>query len=147
MHAPPSDLPDPSLLVRIEDHFWAPDGAVPESAAIVVRGGPIRAEKFLAHATRQAREYSFRGSNMASLSVDLVVNWSLERILREQLSTYSRYATCALAALSERGFDALATGKPPHADVVLPALSILEAERLVGLFAPDENRNPYKRRR
>ncbi len=85
---------------------------------------------------------------MASLSVDLVFDdWPVERIVQDQLSTYSRYATCDLVALVKGGFETLATGRPPHADVVLPALGIVEAERLANLFAPSETRNPYKRRR
>lgn len=142
------DLPDPALLVRIEDHFWIANGSVPPDAGVAVRGSPITADKFLAHATRQAREYSLRGTNMASLSVDLeTAEWPLERILAGQLSTYTRYATCPMAALLDGGFEVLATGRPPHADVVLPALSIVVAERLAGLFASSETCNPYKRRR
>jgi len=41
----------------------------------------------------------------------------------------------------------LATGRAPHADVVLPSLTIVEAERLSELFADHEDRNPYKQRR
>jgi hypothetical protein len=43
--------------------------------------------------------------------------------------------------------DALFTGRAPHADVVLPSLTILEAQRLSQLFARHEDRNPYKQRR
>jgi hypothetical protein len=142
------DLPDPGLLEPIEGHLWTADGSVPANANVTVRGSPITAEKFLAHATRQAREYSFRGANMTSLSVDLVMaEWPLDRILEQQLATYTRYATSPVADLVAAGFDVLATGRPPHADVVLPALSIVETERLSRLFAPSETRNPYKRRR
>jgi hypothetical protein len=65
------DQPDPALLAPIEDEFWTENGIVPTDASVAVRGAPITADKFLAHAVRQAREYSFRGANMASLSVDL----------------------------------------------------------------------------
>lgn len=148
MDDPEIALPDPEQLTPIEDHFWTEGGVVSASASVAVRGAPISGEKFLAHATRQAREFSLRGANMASLSVDLVIEqWPLERILADQLMTYSRYATCPVGDLRLAGFAVLATGRAPHADVVLPALSIVEADRLARLFVPNEAQNPYKRRR
>lgn len=141
-------LPDPASLVPIEEEFWTEDGRVPAEATIAVRGAPITGEKFLAHATRQAREYSLRGGNMAAVSTDLVLSsWPLQRILADQLATYSRYATCPVERLVEGGFEVLATGAPPHADVVLPVLGIVEAERLARFFAPTEEANPHKDRR
>ncbi len=141
-------LPDPRLLVRIEEEFWTDDGTVPPDVSPVVRGAPISAEKFFAHALRQAREYSLRSTNMASLSVDLVLpGWPLDKILAGQLATYTRYATCSVANLRQAGFEVLATGRAPHADVVLPSLTIVDAERLSELFADHEDRNPYKQRR
>lgn len=119
MVPPELDLPDPALLEPIEDQFWTADGALPRSALVVVRGAPITAEKFLAHAARQAREYSLRGLNMASVSVDLVMDeWPLERILDGQLATYTRYATYAVADLVAEGFEVLAT----PADRLTPTL-------------------------
>jgi hypothetical protein len=135
-------LPDPADLTPIELEFWTPQGRPPADASVVVRGAPITAAKFLEHATRQAREYSLRGANMASLSIDLVLpEWPLDRILTEQLATYRRYAATAVATLTEEGFEVLATGQRPHGDVVLPSLSIVEAQRLAELFAPYEQRN------
>jgi hypothetical protein len=84
-------LPDPTSLAPIEAEFWTPEGRVPNESDFVVRGSPVTAEKLWTHALRQAREYSYRGENMASVSVDLVLpDWSLERILSTQLATYSR---------------------------------------------------------
>jgi hypothetical protein len=141
-------LPDPRLLVRIEEEFWTDDGTVPPDVSAVVRGAPINGDKFFAHALRQAREYSLRGTNMASLSVDLIFpGWPLDKTLAEQLATYTRYATCPVTDLRQAGFEVLATGRAPHADVVLPSLTILEAQRLSQLFARHEDRNPYKQRR
>jgi len=141
-------LPDPRLLIRIEEEFWTDDGTVPPDVSAVVRGAPISTEKFFAHALRQAREYSLRSTNMASLSVDLVLpGWPLDKILAGQLATYTRYATCSVTDLRRVGFEVLATGRAPHADVVLPSLTIVEAERLSELFASHEDRNPYKQRR
>lgn len=85
---------------------------------------------------------------MAAVSSDLVVPlWPLERILTGQLVTYSRYATCSVERLVDHEFEVLATGAPPHADIVLPVLGIVEAERLARLFAPNEELNPHKDRR
>jgi len=142
------ELPDPAVLDPIEDKFWTPGGTAPLDAALVVRGSPIRGERFLEHAIRQAREYSLRGANMASISVDLVLpGWPLERILARQLRNYSRFATCEVTALIDESFAVLATGKRPHADVVLPVLGIVEAERLAELFRLTEARNEYRVRR
>src|SRR5205809_555983 len=72
--------------------------------------------------TRSVRPVSTasRGRNMASVSVDLVLpDWPLERILSHQLATYRRYATCEVGTLVSSGFEVLATGDRPHADVVL----------------------------
>lgn len=132
----------------IENQFWTDDGLVPSEATVAVRGAPITGPKFLAHALRQARLYSLRGTNMASISTDLILpSWPLERILEGPLATYSRYATCSVASMVAAGFEVLATGAPPHADVILPMLGIVEAERLATLFAPNEDANPYKDRR
>jgi hypothetical protein len=142
------ELPDPAVLAPIEDTFWTPDGHVPSEAEVVVRGSPITAEKLWTHAARQAREYSYRREHMASVSVDIVLpGWPLERILVSQLGTYSRYATCPVAALAEAGFEVLATGAVPHADVVFLAVDSLWAERFAALLAGSEQRNPYKSRR
>ena len=142
------ELPEPALLTAIEGSFWTPDGEMPSEAEIVVRGSPITAEKLWTHAIRQAREYSYRGEHMASVSVDIVLpGWPLDGILAVQLETYTRYATCPVQALVEAGFGLLATGAIPHADVVFPAVDSLWAERLAALLAGSEQRNPYKARR
>lgn len=142
------ELPDPAALTAIEDTFWTADGQVPSEAEVVVRGSPITPEKLWTHAIRQAREYSYRGERMASVSVDTVLpGWPLDRILAAQLATYTRYATCPVQALVEAGFGLLATGAMPHADVVFPAVDSLWAERLAALLAGSEERNPYKSRR
>lgn len=142
------DLPDTASLASIEDDYWTDGGLVPPEATVAVRGAPITGEKFLANALRQAREYSLRGKNMPSISIDLVLpSWPLDRILAGQLATYSRYATCPVSRLIEHGFQVFATGAPPHADIVLPALGIVEAEKLAALFRPHEEPNPHKDRR
>jgi hypothetical protein len=52
-----------------------------------------------------------------------------------------------VATILDEGFEALATGKRPHADLVLPALGIVEAEQLAELFRPTEAKNDYRARR
>ena len=141
-------LPDPAGLTPIETEFWTPGGRVPNESELVVRGSPVTAEKLWSHALRQAREYSYRGQHLASVSVDLVLpDWSLERILSTQLATYSRFATCSVADLVEAGFSVLATGAVPHADIVLPAVDSLWTERLAEVLAVSDQRNPFKSRR
>jgi hypothetical protein len=109
----PVSLPDPDMLTPIEEEFWTGDGAMPPGASLAVRGAPISAEKFLAHAVGQAREFSLRGANMASVSVDLVLaDWPLERILANQLATYTRYGTCRVDDLEGRGFEVFGDGSP-----------------------------------
>lgn len=85
---------------------------------------------------------------MASVSIDLILpDWPLDRILARQLRHYPRYATCEVTALLAERVEVLATGRRPHADVVLPALGIVEAERLAELFRPTEARNEHRVRR
>ena len=85
---------------------------------------------------------------MASISVDLVLPaWPLDRILSGPLVTYGRYATSTITSMRAAGFELLATGAPPHVDVVLPAADTLCAEALAQLLLPSEQPNPFKSRR
>jgi hypothetical protein len=63
------------------------------------------------------------------------------------LRYYPRYATAEVATLIDEGFEVLATGKRPHADLVLPALGIVEADRLAERFRATEAKNEYRARR
>jgi hypothetical protein len=82
---------------------------------------------------------------MASLSVDLILpDWSLERILAGQLVTYTRYATCTVVDLKAHGFEVVATVLRPHADVVLPALTIVETAQLSDLFGGARGTQPVQ---
>jgi hypothetical protein len=143
-----ASLPDPAALAAIESEFWTSDGVVPTDAELVVRGSPITPEKLLAHALRQAREYSLRGANMFSVSADVVMeSWPLDRILGEQLATYSRNATVGIPELRAAGFELVATGHSPHIDVVLPGPDTLWTEKLAELLRPSEQRKPFKSRK
>jgi hypothetical protein len=44
---------------RIDEYLR--DEVPPDDAVVVVRGGPIAAEKLIEHAQRQARGYTYRG--------------------------------------------------------------------------------------
>jgi hypothetical protein len=140
-------LPDPSGLEPIEGHLWSPGGVVPYETTEIIRGSPLTAAKFLEHAVRQARRYSYAGQNMVSVSVNLVLpDWPAERILEERLSTYPRWGRSSVSVLTEAGFTFLATGERPHADLVFPDLGILWAEKLAALFGPSEQKNEFLRR-
>jgi hypothetical protein len=60
----------------------------PDDAIVIVRGGPIAAEKIVEHALRQAREYSYEGRPMFSVSVSLTVDgWDLAGLADSKRST------------------------------------------------------------
>jgi len=47
--------------------------APPDAAVVVVRGGPIAAQKVAEHTHRQEALFTFRGQPMVAISVDLTV--------------------------------------------------------------------------
>jgi hypothetical protein len=50
----------------------------PDDAVVVVRGGPIAADKIVEHARRQEALFTFRERPMMAISVDLTVaGWTL----------------------------------------------------------------------
>ena len=118
----------------------------PDDAVVVVRGGPIAADKIVEHASRQAREFTFRGSPMYSISVSLTVDgWDLPALLAGPLSSRSTYAVSTAGAVREAGFTLLPTYDAPHYDLLLATGEYPEAERLLSLFSSAEP-NSYKRR-
>ena len=118
----------------------------PNDAVVVVRGGPIAADKIVEHASRQAREYTFRGSPMHSISVSLTVDgWDLPALLAGPLSSRSTYAVSTAGAVRQAGFALLPTYDAPHYDLLLATGEYPEAERLLSLFSSAEP-NSYKRR-
>jgi hypothetical protein len=118
----------------------------PDDAVVVVRGGPVAAEKIVEHAKRQARDYTFRGEPMHSVSVSLTVaGWDLQALLAGPLSSRSTYAVSTAGAVRSAGFTLLPTYEAPHYDLLLVSGQYPEAERLLSLFSPPEL-NVYKRR-
>ena len=119
----------------------------PDDAVVVVRGGPIAAHKVVEHALRQAREYTYRGSPMFSISVSLTVDgWDLAGLLAGPLSSRSIFAVASAAAVRHAGFELLPTYDAPHYDLLLASGEYREAEALLALFSTGEP-NPFKSRR
>ena len=58
---------EPPRLEPIDPHVRDEDP--PDDGVLVVRAGPLAAVKFLEHALRQQRDYSYRGKATASISV------------------------------------------------------------------------------
>ncbi len=118
----------------------------PDDAIVVVRGGPIAAEKIVEHALRQAREYSYEGRPMYSVSVSLTVDgWDLAALLTGPLSSRTTFAASTARAVRGAGFGLLPTYDAPHYDVLLGSAEYRVAEALLAVFGPPEA-NPYKRR-
>ena len=118
----------------------------PNDAVVIVRGGPVAADKFVEHARRQAREYTFRGEPMHSISVSLTVgDWELSALLAGPLSSRSTYAASTAGAVRGAGFGLLPTYDAPHYDLLLATGDYPEAERLLGMFSAPRP-NPFKRR-
>jgi hypothetical protein len=131
-------------LEPIESHLRS--YAVADETVLLLRGGPLTVDKLLEHARRQMREFSFRGSPMASVSVDgTVAGWTVELVLRERMWSRSQFATATVAAVRAPGFELLATHEAPHFDIVLGEASHADAARLLDVFGPPED-NPFKRR-
>lgn len=132
-------------LEPIETHLR--DEEPPDGAMLVIRGGPLSVEKLVEHAVRQAREFSYRGAAMYSVSVDATVGpWTLDTILAERLWSRSTYAACPVAQLRDAGYELLATHGSPHYDVILADGEPGTAATLLAVFGAAEV-NPFKRRR
>lgn len=131
-------------LEPIEAHLRQEDP--PDDAILVVRGGPLTVEKFLEHALRQQRDYSYCGRPMASISVSATgAGWTLDRVLSELLWSRSTYATATVGTIRGASYALLATHRRPHYDIVLPSATVESASRLLALFEAGTT-NPFRRR-
>ena len=109
---------------------------IDDEMIVVVRGGPVTPEKFLEHAHRQAREFTFRGAPMYSISVNLTVaGWDLDALLAGPLASRSTYATATVGAVRTAGFELLPTFAAPHYDLLLPGGQYPDAERARAVFS------------
>jgi len=107
---------------------------------------PVTTEKFIEHAVRQAREFTFRGAPMYSISVNLTVaGWDLDALLAGPLASRSTYARATVGVVRVAGFELLPTFASPHYDLLLPGGQYPDAERARALFSSPEP-NPFKRR-
>ena len=107
----------------------------PDDAVVVVRGGPIAAEKIVEHARRQAREFSYRNAPMYSISVSLTVDgWNLDALLAGPLSSRSTFAVSTAGTVRAAGFVLLPTYEAPHCDLLLTTGEYREADALLSLF-------------
>jgi hypothetical protein len=132
-------------LEPIENHIRTEPP--PPGDVLVVRGGPLTVEKLLEHARRQQRAYSYQGLPMASVSVDVTAApWTLATILEERLWSRSTYAACSIGFVREAGYELLATHAAPHFDILLPAATEVEAQRLLAVFG-EGHHNPCRRRK
>lgn len=131
-------------LEPIEGHLRSHD--IGDGTVLLIRGGPLTAEKLVEHAERQIREFSYRDAPMASVSVDgLVAGWTVELVLRERMWSRSQFATATVGSVRAAGFEVLPTHDAPHFDIVLAEASLAEAGRLLEVFGPAED-NPFKQR-
>ena len=123
------------------------DEQPPDDAVVVVRGGPVSAEKFIEHAAREAREHSFQGRPMHSVSVSLTVGGrSLDDLLAGPLASRSTFAQSTVGLLREAGYALLPTYAAPHYDLLLRSAGYDDAVHLLNLFS-ESRPNPHKRRR
>lgn len=119
---------------------------LPTSSVLVVRGGPITAEKLLRAARREQAVYTWRGVPLACVSAEAVTgDWTLERVLAEHLATRTTYATTTVGRVLEAGLALLPTFDSPHYDVVLEDSTDQEVARLMSILS-DPIRNPYRRK-
>ncbi len=121
--------------------------APPDEIVVVIRGGPISAEKIVEHSTRQQAVYTYGGRPMIAISVDLTIEgWSFDRILRERMWSRSTFATTTVGELRIAGYELIATNAAPHYSVVLPDTDEASARDFLGHFGPTMV-NEYKHRR
>lgn len=119
----------------------------PDDLVVVVRGGPLTAQKIVEHAIRQQAVFTYQGAPMTAISVDLSIEgWPLERILRERMWSRSQYATTTVGHLRAAGFELVATSSAPHFSVVLPTATEFVAVALLDCFGSTLG-NQFKQRR
>jgi hypothetical protein len=119
---------------------------IDDAMIVVVRGGQVATEKFIEHAQREAREFTFRGSPMYSISVNLTVaGWDLDALFAGPLASRSTYATATVGAVRTAGFELLPTFVAPHYDLLLSGGQYPDAERAREVSSAPEP-NPFKRR-
>ncbi len=122
------------------------DEDLPGSSVLVVRGGPVTAEKLLGAARREQAVYTWQGRPLACISTEAATaDWPLERILADHLATRTTYAITTIGQVVEAGFALLPTFGAPHYDVVLEDATPQEVAKLMSILS-EPIRNPYRRK-
>jgi hypothetical protein len=122
------------------------DEELPAAAILVVRGGPITAEKLLQSARREQAVYVWRGAPLAAISAEAVLGeWTLERVLSEHLATRTTYSTTTVGEVLDAGLVLLPTFAAPHYDVVLEDATVEQVAKLMSILS-EPIRNPYRRK-
>lgn len=128
----------------IEQHLRA-DEARPTGTHVLLRGSPLTVEKFIEHAARTARAYTFDDQPCLGISVELsrgVTDTS--RLLQgRRLSTRRRVSRILVQDVVETGFLLLPTFAGPHYTVIVERAPTATVEALVALAARDVIENPY----
>jgi hypothetical protein len=125
-------------FIRVED--------LPAAAVLIVRAGPVTAEKLIAAARREQAIYTWRGSPLTCVSAEAVMGeWTLERVLSEHLTTRTTYATTTVRQVLSAGLVLLPTFAAPHYDVVLEDATVEQVARLMSILS-EPIRNPYRRK-
>jgi hypothetical protein len=126
-------------LIRVE--------RAPDETVVVIRAGPMTADKIVEHAQRQQAVFTYGGEPMIAISVDLTVDgWTMERILRERMWSRSTYAVTTAGELRAAGYELVATNAAPHYSVVLPQADQSAAQQFLNHFGPTMT-NEFKQRR
>lgn len=119
---------------------------IPSASVLVVRGGPVTADKLLQAARREQAVYTWRGRPLACVSVEAVTkDWPLERVLAEHLATRTTYATTTVGQVAAAGLILLPTFGEPHYDVVLDDAAPREVAKFMSVLS-EPIRNPYRRK-
>lgn len=109
----------------------------PGDAVVVIRGG---ANSLAAEAVTRSAERNMVAFGFLGLSVFLADADHLAEVCGsiDELRRYGQIRRSVVARLRTAGFALLATGEPPHYDIVLPDLSRPTLDRLVGCFGDPE---------
>jgi hypothetical protein len=92
------------------------DEAAPDSAVMVIRGGPATSEKLKAHALRTRRAYVLDGRPLLGVSVFCALDpggpASLDGLLAGRLASYPVVHLPTVSTLGEAGFQLLPSFRP-----------------------------------
>ena len=117
----------------------------PAQSQLLLRGSPLSIEKFVAHAARTARAYTYDDLPCAGISVELSRSAAdTARLLQgRRLSTRRWVARIRVADAVVHGFVLLPTFSAPHYTVVVGRSPSATVEELAALAARDIIANPY----